>query len=223
MSSLDSVRTDSTISSEAELLNPAKHKKVKQSSGFFSRFKRNEPLKEATDIKYQAFSKPDTSSRQVGESAFYVDTPTPIENTNKTATIGGRPGVAQRGSTGNLTRVGTPEVPTRSASLTNLNELNASSQNSLSEEFGSNPIRVDNEVWYDAVTTLPDKGTLTHSNSTDSGIGSGSSTPTRKQVLPLKEEFDRELEEKLAKRRASLDQPSAEPVHSRATATPGTV
>ncbi len=220
---LDSVRTDSTVSSEAELLNPAKHKKVKQSSGFFSRFKRNEPLKEATDIKYQAFSEPDTSSRQVGESAFYVDTPTPIENTNKTATIGGRPGVARRGSTGNLTRVGTPEVPTRSASLTNLNELNASSQNSLSEEFGSNPIRVDNEVWYDAVTTLPDKGTLTHSNSTDSGIGSGSSTPTRKQVLPLKEEFDRELEEKLAKRRASLDQPSAEPVNSRATATPGTV
>ncbi|WP_264702889.1 actin-bundling T4SS effector WalE1 family protein [Wolbachia endosymbiont (group A) of Volucella inflata] len=156
---------------------------------------------------------------KVGNSTFYVDTPTPIENTNKTATIGGRPGVARRGSTGNLTRVGTPEVSTRSASLTNLNELNASSQNSLSEEFGSNPIRADNEVWYDAVTTLPDKGTLTHSNSTDSGMGSGSSTPTRKQVLP----FDRELEEKLAKRRASLDQPSAEPVNSRATATPGTV
>ena len=54
-------------------------------------------------------------------------------------------------------------------------------------------------------------------------MGSGSSTLTRKQVLPLKEEFDRELEEKLAKRRASLDQPSAEPVNSRATATPGTV
>ncbi|WP_253303650.1 actin-bundling T4SS effector WalE1 family protein [Wolbachia endosymbiont of Phyllotreta cruciferae] len=116
---------------------------------------------------------------KVGNSRFYVDTPTPIENTNKTATIGGRPGVARRGSTGNLTRVGTPEVPTRSASLTNLNELNASSQNSLSEEFGSNPIRADNEVWYDAVTTLPDKGTLTRSNSIDSGMGSGSSTPKK--------------------------------------------
>lgn len=68
-----------------------------------------------------------------------------------------------------------------------------------------------------------DEGTLTRSNSSDSGMGSGSSTPTRKQVLPLKEEFDRELEEKLAKRCASLDQPSAEPVNSRATATPGTV
>ncbi|QMV46232.1 hypothetical protein HC358_04170 [Wolbachia pipientis] len=76
-SSLDSVRTDSTVSSEAELLNPAKHKKVKQSSGFFSRFKSNEPLKEATDIKYQAFSEPDTSSRQVGESAFCVAPPKP--------------------------------------------------------------------------------------------------------------------------------------------------
>ncbi|WP_264338117.1 actin-bundling T4SS effector WalE1 family protein [Wolbachia endosymbiont (group A) of Cheilosia soror] len=61
------------------------------------------------------------------------------------------------------------------------------------------------------------------SPSIDSGMGSGSSTPTRKQVLPLKEEFDREFEEKLVKRRASLDQPSAEPVNSRATATPGTV
>lgn len=79
-SSLDSVRTDSTVSSEAELLNPAKHKKVKQSSGFFSRFKSNEPLKEATDIKYQAFSEPDTSSRQVGESAFCVAPPKPTRS-----------------------------------------------------------------------------------------------------------------------------------------------
>lgn len=55
MSSLDSARTDSTISSEAELLNPAKHKEVKRPYGLFSRVKRNEPLKEATDIEYQVF------------------------------------------------------------------------------------------------------------------------------------------------------------------------
>lgn len=92
--SLNSVKTDSTVSSEAELLNPAKHKEVEQSSGFFSRFKRNEPLKEATDIKYQAFSGPDTSSRQVGESTFYVAPPKPLRSnslnsigTESTATV----------------------------------------------------------------------------------------------------------------------------------------
>ncbi len=109
-----------------------------------------------------------------------------------------------------LTPVVPPELP-RSASLTNLN-----GQSSFSEDVLSDPIVEQN------LDSLSNR-TLTHSNSTDSGMGSGSSTLTRKQVLPLKEEFDRELEEKLAKRRASLDQPSAEPVNSRATATPGTV
>ncbi len=109
-----------------------------------------------------------------------------------------------------LTPVAPPELP-RSASLTNLN-----GQSSFSEDVLSDPIVEQN------LDSLSNR-TLTHSNSTDSGMGSGSSTLTRKQVLPLKEEFDRELEEKLAKRLASLDQPSAEPVNSRATATPGTV
>ncbi|WP_156517990.1 MULTISPECIES: actin bundler [unclassified Wolbachia] len=109
-----------------------------------------------------------------------------------------------------LTPVAPPELP-RSASLTNLN-----GQSSFSEDVLSDPIVEQN------LDSLSNR-TLTHSNSTDSGMGSGSSTLTRKQVLPLKEEFDRELEEKLAKRRASLDQPSAEPVNSRATTTPGTV
>ncbi|WP_341820483.1 actin bundler [Wolbachia endosymbiont (group A) of Cydia strobilella] len=109
-----------------------------------------------------------------------------------------------------LTPVAPPELP-RSASLTNLN-----GQSSFSEDVLSDPIVEQN------LDSLSNR-TLTHSNSTDSGMGSGSSTLTRKQVLPLKEEFDRELEEKLAKRRAFLDQPSAEPVNSRATATPGTV
>ncbi|WP_419198812.1 actin bundler [Wolbachia endosymbiont of Rhagoletis cingulata] len=109
-----------------------------------------------------------------------------------------------------LTPVAPPELP-RSASLTNLN-----GQSSCSEDVLSDPIVEQN------LDSLSNR-TLTHSNSTDSGMGSGSSMLTRKQVLPLKEEFDRELEEKLAKRRASLDQPSAEPVNSRATATPGTV
>ncbi|WP_250295400.1 actin-bundling T4SS effector WalE1 family protein [Wolbachia endosymbiont of Oedothorax gibbosus] len=109
-----------------------------------------------------------------------------------------------------LTPVAPPKPP-RSASLTNLN-----GQSSFSEDVLSDPIVEQN------LDSLSNR-TLTHSNSTDSGMGSGSSTLTRKQVLPLKEEFDRELEEKLAKRHASLDQPSAEPVNSRATATPGTV
>ncbi|QXY89776.1 hypothetical protein [Wolbachia endosymbiont of Diaphorina citri] len=40
-----------------------------------------------------------------------------------TATIGSRPGVTRRNSTGNLTKVLTPKVPNISASLTNLNEV----------------------------------------------------------------------------------------------------
>ncbi|WP_353284826.1 hypothetical protein [Wolbachia endosymbiont (group A) of Lasioglossum fulvicorne] len=161
----------------------AEERKASKSSSFSSVFSLGRKDSEQSNSlsKSSSLNSVRTESTEplvkVGKNTFYVDTPTPIENTNKTATIGGRPGVARRGSTGNLTRVGTPEVSTRSAPLTNLNELNASSQNSLSEEFGSNPIRADNEVWYDAVTTLPDKGTLTHSNSTDSGMGSGSSTP----------------------------------------------
>ncbi|MDE5059180.1 hypothetical protein OZD66_05085 [Wolbachia endosymbiont of Drosophila baimaii] len=213
--SLNSVKTDSTVSSEAELLNPAEHKEVKTPSSFREKMPSwlgdKKAPKETTNVKYQVLSESDTLPRKIGNSTFYVDTPTPIENTNKTATIGGRPGVARRNSTSNLTRVETPEVPTRSASLTNLN-----GQSSFSEDVLSDPIVEQN------LDSLSNR-TLTHSNSTDSGMGSGSSTLTRKQVLPLKEEFDRELEEKLAKRRASLDQPSAEPVNSRATATPGTV
>ncbi|MFP3025592.1 MAG: hypothetical protein ACEY3L_04870, partial [Wolbachia sp.] len=104
---------------------------------------------------------------KVGNSTFYVGTPIPTENTDKTATIGGRPGVARRNSTSNLTRVGTPEVPTRSASLTNLN-----GQSSFSEDVLSDP-KVNQYLGNS------NKGTLTRSNSFDSARGlSGPSTPT---------------------------------------------
>ncbi|WP_353279175.1 hypothetical protein [Wolbachia endosymbiont (group A) of Cydia amplana] len=169
--SLNSVKTDSTVSSEAELLNPAEHKEVKAPSSLWDRvsspFKSGKKSEKTSEVKYQVLSESDTLPRKIGNSTFYVDTPTPIENTNKTATIGGRPGVARRNSTSNLTRVGTPEVPTRSASLTNLN-----GQSSFSEDVLSDP-KV-NQYFGNS-----NKGTLTRSNSFDSARGSsGPSTPT---------------------------------------------
>ncbi|MFP3015324.1 MAG: hypothetical protein ACEY3B_03305 [Wolbachia sp.] len=149
MSSLDSVRTDSTISSEAELLNPAKHKKVKQSSGFFSRFKRNEPLKEATDIKYQAFSEPDTSSRQVGESAFYVAPPKPPRSNS-------------------LNSIGT--VSTATVSSSGSKDFATVSPNRLS--------RSSSFSGYDSPKLTPvDPPKLSRSSSTDSGFNSSTSSP----------------------------------------------
>ncbi|WP_341820814.1 hypothetical protein [Wolbachia endosymbiont (group A) of Myopa testacea] len=154
-SSLDFVRTDSTISSEAELLNPAKHKEVKTTAPF------KVPLwlggkkapGETTNVKYQVLSESDTLSRQVGKSTFYVDTPIPIENTGKTATVGGR----------------------------------------LS---GKQPIPV-----------TPPK--VSRSSSTDSGMGSGSSTP-RGQSLSI-EELHRGLDEAMKELDLAVSQlPSTE-------------
>ncbi|WP_320157059.1 actin-bundling T4SS effector WalE1 family protein [Wolbachia endosymbiont (group A) of Philonthus cognatus] len=226
MSSLNSVSTDSTASSEAELLNPANHKGATSLwDKVSSPFKSGKKSGKTSEVEYQSLES-GASSRRVGESTFYVAPPKPPRSnslnsigTESTATVSDsdsqnfatvRRSNSSSSLTPKLTPVAPPELP-RSASLTNLN-----GQSSFSEDVLSDPIVEQN------LDSLSNR-TLTHSNSTDSGMGSGSSTLTRKQVLPLKEEFDRELEEKLAKRRASLDQPSAEPVNSRATATPGTV
>ncbi|VVC35094.1 Hypothetical protein CINCED_3A000592 [Cinara cedri] len=73
-------------------------------------------------------------SKKVSNVKYQVLAATP------TATIGSRPGVTQRNSTGNLTKVLTPKVPNISASLTNLNEvINSFSQNSLSEDVFNHP------------------------------------------------------------------------------------
>ncbi|MDR0773459.1 MAG: hypothetical protein LBE46_04035 [Wolbachia pipientis] len=148
-SSLDSVRTDSTVSSEAELLNPAKHKKVKQSSGFFSRVKRNEPLKEATDIKYQAFSEPDTSSRQVGGSTFYVAPPKPPRSNS-------------------LNSIGT--VSTATVSSSDSKDFATVNPNRLSRSSSSSCLTPK--------LTPVASPKLSRSSSTDSGFNSSISSPT---------------------------------------------
>nr|WP_275021325.1 hypothetical protein [Wolbachia endosymbiont of Drosophila tsacasi] len=80
-SSLDSVRTESTVSSEAELLNPAKHKEVKAPSSFREKMPSwlggKKAPEETTNVKYQVLSEPGRLSRQVGESTFYVAPPKP--------------------------------------------------------------------------------------------------------------------------------------------------
>ena len=57
-SSLDSVRTDSTISSEAELLNPANHKEVKAPSSFWDKvsspFKSGKKSGKTSEVEYRA-------------------------------------------------------------------------------------------------------------------------------------------------------------------------
>ncbi|MGL9731431.1 MAG: hypothetical protein ACR5KX_01150 [Wolbachia sp.] len=77
---------------------------------------------------------------------------------------------------------------------------------------------LENE-WSDFVKGWIEKHKLSYSSkTTDSGfnspLSSGPSTPER-QSPPSKEEFDRELKQKLVKRRESLEQPNAEPVNLR--------
>ncbi len=134
--SMDSVRTESTISSEAELFNPAKHKEVKTTAPF------KVPLwlggkkapEETTNVKYQVLSESDTLSRQGGKNTFYVDTPIPIENTGKTATAGGRlsgkqpipvtpPKVSRSSSTDS--RMGSGSSTPKSPSLEDLSKARA--------------------------------------------------------------------------------------------------
>lgn len=56
--SLDSARTDSTVSSEAELLNPAEHKEVKAPSSFWDKvsslFKSGKKSGKTSEVEYQA-------------------------------------------------------------------------------------------------------------------------------------------------------------------------
>uniref|UniRef100_UPI003517F803 actin-bundling T4SS effector WalE1 family protein n=1 Tax=Wolbachia endosymbiont of Oedothorax gibbosus TaxID=931100 RepID=UPI003517F803 len=94
--SLNSVKTDSTVSSEAELLNPAEHKEVKQSSGFFSRFKRNEPLKEATDISLNPIGTESTATVSDSDSQNFAT----VRRSNSSSSL-----------TPKLTPVAPPKVP----------------------------------------------------------------------------------------------------------------
>ncbi|MGL9718293.1 MAG: actin-bundling T4SS effector WalE1 family protein [Wolbachia sp.] len=131
------------------------------------------------------------------------------DSTGKTATIGGRPGVARRNSTSNPIRVETPEVPDRSISLPNLSELgNTSGQSSFSGDVFNDPTvkqnldslsNSSNNLNSSSVPTpvVPPKvpGSPVRSNSPDSGKGpSAPSTPERQSPSP----------EELTKARARL-------------------
>lgn len=189
--SLNSVKTDSTVSSEAELLNPAKHKEVKTTAPF------KVPLwlggkkapEETTNVKYQVLSESDTLSRQVGKSTFYVDPPKPPRSsslnsigTGSTATVSDsdsqsfatvNPNLLRSNSSSSLnvspklTPVTLPKPPARGVSLLNLSELNASPQNYFSEDVLNDPIVKQN---LDSLSN----GTLTRSDSVDSLASSAS-------------------------------------------------
>lgn len=199
LSGSSSTSSISTVSSKAELLNPSEHKKVNAISSLKSKLpswlggeKAPEEAKKGTDVNYRPLS-------ESGEIS--------------TAVIG-KPGAARRNSTGNLTKVSTPKVPT-SASLTNLNKVVSSSlQSSFSQDVLNDPtvkqnlnasssrtltrsdsvsILASNISYSSAISTLSDidKSTAPRSNSfiyhsnSDSGFNSPSSSP--QHGMPTKE------------------------------------
>ncbi|WP_353287317.1 hypothetical protein [Wolbachia endosymbiont (group B) of Gerris lacustris] len=232
-SSMDSLSSYSTTSSEAELLNPSEHKEVKAPTSFFGKLfssKGSKKPEEVTCTGYKRISEDEITSAEIG-----------------------KPGAVRRNSTGNLTKVSTPKVPT-SASLTNLNKVvNSSSQSSFSQDVLNDPTvkqnlnalssrtltRSDsvsslasNSSYSSAISTLSDidkniasqsSSFIYHSNS-DSGVCSGSSTPQRhspSQETRFSLEVTEELAEKLAKRRVIVDQPNVESVQQKAEPSKG--
>ncbi|WP_341818776.1 hypothetical protein [Wolbachia endosymbiont (group B) of Ennomos erosarius] len=192
-SSLDSVRTESTASSEAELLNPAEHKEVETTSSLRNKlpslFKDGKKSEQTTEVKYQDLSEPDTSSRRVGESTFYVAPPKPPRSnslnsigTESTATVSDSdsqdfvtvdPNRLRRsssssslgGSSSKLTPVDPPKVP-GIPSLNSLNDgIGAAMEKNL-EEFSS------------SAKTESTQSSLSNRNGSDSGFNSPTSSPT---------------------------------------------
>ncbi|WP_425386521.1 actin-bundling T4SS effector WalE1 family protein [Wolbachia endosymbiont (group A) of Barypeithes pellucidus] len=192
-SSLDSVRTESTASSEAELLNPAEHKEVETTSSLRNKlsslFKDGKKSEQTTEVKYQDLSEPDTSSRRVGESTFYVAPPKPPRSnslnsigTESTVTVSDSdsqdfvtvdPNRLRRsssssslgGSSSKLTPVDPPKVP-GIPSLNSLNDgIGAAMEKNL-EEFSS------------SAKTESTQSSLSNRNGSDSGFNSPTSSPT---------------------------------------------
>ncbi len=145
-SSLNSVRTDSTISSEAELLDPAKHKEVKTATSLLDKF--SSPFKSGK--KPKKTSESDTSSRQVGESTFYVAPPKPPRSNSLN-------------SIGTVSTDAVPGLGSDNFATVNPNRLRRSnSSSSLTPQL--------------TPAALPK---VPGSPSIDSGMGSGSSTPKK--------------------------------------------
>lgn len=76
LSGSSSTSSISTVSSEAELLNPSEHKEVKAPTSFWSKFssslKGGKKPEEATYIRYQDSELDQIQSAEIGNSRFYV-------------------------------------------------------------------------------------------------------------------------------------------------------
>ncbi|MFP3021232.1 MAG: hypothetical protein ACEY3F_08085 [Wolbachia sp.] len=137
---------------EHELAESKKAEEKASKKSFFPSFKRSkssDSLPKSTSLDSVRTDSTEPPIK-VGNSTFYVaplklprsnslnsigtESTATVSDSDNFATIAGRPGVARRNSTSNLTKVATPEVPTRSASLTNLN-----GQSSFSEDVFSDP------------------------------------------------------------------------------------
>ncbi len=184
-SSLDSVRTESTASSKAELLNPMERKEVEAPSSLKEKisswFGGKKAPEETTNVKHQDLSALDTLSRQVGESTFYVAPPKPPKS-NSLNSIG---------------TVSTDAVPgLGSDNFATVNPSRLRRSNSSSSLSDGSP-----QLTPVASPELPRSASLTNlsgQNSFDSAIGSfGSSTPKRQPVIErFKASWKQEEEQK---------------------------
>ncbi|WP_265035374.1 MULTISPECIES: hypothetical protein [unclassified Wolbachia] len=183
-SSLDSVRTESTASSEAELLNPAEHKEVKAPSSFREKMPSwlggKKAPKETTDVKYQVLSELGTLS--VAPPKLPRSNSLNSIGTGSTATVSYsdsqdfatvKPNLLRRsssssslgGSSSKLTPVDPPKVP-GIPSLNSLNDgIRAAMEKNL-EEFSS------------SAKTESTQSSLSNRNGSDSGFNSPTSSPT---------------------------------------------
>ncbi|WP_419247448.1 hypothetical protein ACJZL1_02740 [Wolbachia endosymbiont of Rhagoletis indifferens] len=183
-SSLDSVRTESTASSEAELLNPAEHKEVKAPSSFREKMPSwlggKKAPKETTDVKYQVLSESDTlsvaqpklprsnslnsigteSTATVSDSDsqdFVTVDPNRLRRSSSSSSLGG--------SSSKLTPVDPPKVP-GIPSLNSLNDGVVAAMEKNLEEFSS------------SAKTESTQSSLSNRNGSDSGFNSPTFSPT---------------------------------------------
>lgn len=165
-SSMNSLSSYSTTSSEAELLNPSEHKKVNAPTSFFGRMfssKGRKKPEEVTYIRYQDSELDQIQSAEIENSRFYV----------------------------------APEKPPRS-----------NSTGSLSTD-----------------STATTSSFASYRRNSDSGFNSPSSSTPQRHSPSQETRFGlgvtEELTEKLAKRRAIVDQPNVESVQQKAEPSKG--
>lgn len=180
-SSTSSLNSNSTDGSTAGLVNPEEHKKAptfkNKMSSLFRRNKAPKEAKEATEVKYQPLPEPDAmQSAKMGNSTFYV-APQKPPRSNSPSHVS--------------TDDSTPSKPPKRQSVADWIKANGQQQ-SLATVDPARLRRNSSSSSLPVLTTdvLP-KAPESPTSSRDSGINSpnpsGSSTPTERQSLSMKD------------------------------------